>query len=276
MARVLILSSWVSFGHVGLCAGTPVLMALGHEVTQLPTTILSNHPGWAHAAGAETPVPRLRAMIEALAANGWLASHTALLVGYMPSPGHVALARETAERLRQANPEARLVVDPVLGDAPKGLYVPEEVAVALRDMLVPRADVLTPNLFELAWLAGRQIDGLSAARAAARALAPRGEAGRVLLTSPPLGDGRTGILEVSEGGAQLYPTPLRAGVPHGVGDAFSAMIAAGLPVGQALGHLDALIEASLGAPHLNIAAAASRWVVADPVPAAPDPLPEEV
>ena len=52
MARILILSSWVAHGHVGLSAAAPALQALGHEVTQLPTTVLSNHPGWPHVARA--------------------------------------------------------------------------------------------------------------------------------------------------------------------------------------------------------------------------------
>ncbi len=47
---------------------------------------------------------------------------------------------------RRADPP-RIVVDPVLGDDPKGLYVPEAVAAELREQLVPLADVVTPNAF---------------------------------------------------------------------------------------------------------------------------------
>jgi len=275
LARVVILSSWVSYGHVGLCAGAPVLQALGHEVTQLPTVILSNHPGWARVAGAPVPPAHTRAVLDAIAANGWLAGHDALLVGYLPGPDHVALACEVADRLRAANPRARIVVDPVLGDAPGGLYLPEAVAARLRDLLLPLADVLTPNRFELEWLSGRPVDDPGAAIAAACALSAAGGAERVLLTSPPLGAGDTGVLDIAPARAILYRTASCDGVPHGVGDAFSAMIAAGLSVGAALGHLDALIRDSLGAPHLRIAAAAPRWRLAAPIPGAPHPLTEE-
>ena len=48
------------------------------------------------------------------------------------------------------------------------------------------------------------------------------------------------------------------------------MIAAGLAPGQALGHLDALIAASTGAPHLPIAETAGHWTTAAAV--APSPL----
>ena len=33
-------------------------------------------------------------------------------------------------------------MDPILGDEPKGLYIAQEAAEAIRDLLVPRADVL--------------------------------------------------------------------------------------------------------------------------------------
>ena len=76
------------------------------------------------------------------------------------------------------------------------------------------------------------------------------------MTSPPIGDGQTGILADAPGATALYRTELIAGdtsVPHGVGDAFSALIAGGAPVGTALGQLRALIACSVGAPHLRIA-----------------------
>ncbi|ARE38714.1 Pyridoxal kinase [Rhodovulum sp. P5] len=269
MERVLVLSSEVAFGHVGLSAARPVLTALGVPVTGLPTVVLSNHPGWPHVSGMPVPVETLQAMVEALAANGWLHEHFALLIGYLPSAGHVALAADLAERLRQARPDARVVVDPVLGDAPKGLYVPREVAEAIRDRLVPLADVLTPNQFELGFLSGHDVRDLADAQAAADALLDTGQAGKVLLTSPPLGDGRTGIIAVTADGGTQFCTPLREDVPHGVGDAFAAMIAAGLEVGAALGHLDRLIGDSQGAPHLRIVETRHQWVAAPPVPAEP-------
>ena len=171
MARILILSSWVAHGHVGLSAAAPALQALGHSVTQLPTTLLSNHPGWPHAAGRAMPPDTLREMIDALGANGWLTQQDALLTGYLPSVAHVALAAELMKRLRESAPNAlRVVVDPVMGDEPTGLYIPEAVACAIRDALCPLADILTPNLFELGWLAKRPVSSLAETRAAAETL----------------------------------------------------------------------------------------------------------
>ncbi|MGC9419866.1 MAG: bifunctional hydroxymethylpyrimidine kinase/phosphomethylpyrimidine kinase, partial [Rhodovulum sp.] len=159
MARIVMLSSWVAHGHVGLSAAAPAVQALGHGVTQLPTTILSNHPGWPRVAGAPLPAPQIAAMIEALAGNGWLAGVDAVLTGYLPTPAHVDLAAGLIERLRTGDVRPRVVVDPVLGDDPDGRYIAADAARALRDRLVPLADILTPNRFELGWLTGlRAVD----------------------------------------------------------------------------------------------------------------------
>lgn len=258
------LSSWVASGHVGLSAAAPAVQILGGEVTQLPTTILSNHAGWPHRHGGPLAVGQIWAMVDALEANGWLAGHDALVTGYLPSPEHVDLAARLIDRMRRASERLRVVVDPVLGDDPKGLYVAPEIAAAVRDRLVPLADVLTPNRFELSWLSGRPVDDLSAAQAAARRLLA-GKVQEVLVTSVPVSATETGVMAVSHDSARLWASPLRTGVPNGVGDVFSGLVAAGLTTGAALGHLAALIDASLGKDHLKIAQSAPHWTGAGPV-----------
>lgn len=272
MACILILSSWVARGHVGLSAAVPVLQALGHSVTQLPTILLSNHPGWPDVAGEVVPPETLRAMIDALAENGWLDDHDALLTGYLPTEAHVELAAELVSRQR-ASSTPRVVVDPVIGDAPGGLYLPERVAETLRTRLCPLADLLTPNLFELGWLTDKSVQDLPEATLAAEVLRKQCRSDTVLVTSAPLGPGRTGVLAGDTDGSQVYATTRFDGVPHGVGDVFSALIAAGLSTGTALGHLQALISHSVSKDHLRIIEASEHWVTADPQQ--PTHLPEK-
>ena len=203
-------------------------------------------------------------MIEALDANGWLGEHDALLTGYLPTTGHVDLACRLGDRMKRLNPEVRVITDPVLGDSHTGLYIAQWSAAALRDRLAPLAYTLTPNAFELGWLTGLPVGTIAQAATAARRLMASGKATRILVTSPPMTPGETGVLEVTADSAALYRTPMHANVPQGTGDAFSAMIAAGIPVDQALGHLDTLVKASVGAPHLRIAETASFWRLAAP------------
>ena len=274
MSRVLIMSSWTSVGDVGLAAAAPVLQALGHDVTQLPTIILSNHPAWPRFAGQIMAPERLAEMIDALDANGLLDGHDALLTGYLPSAAHVALACDIVDRLARRGPRPKVVVDPILGDDPKGLYLAEEAALAVRDSLLPLADIMTPNCFELGWLTGRSVATLAEVRAAAASLTG-GSQRAVLVTSPPISDGHSGVFAVGANEEALFRTPRIANVPNGAGDAFSAMIAAGLSVGAALGHLQALVEASSGADRLAIVSAADRWtrapaIASERLPAAED------
>lgn len=267
MAHIVALSSWVAHGHVGLSAAAPVLQRLGHRVTQLPTVQLSNHPGFAHVAGERTPPDTLRAMIGALGANGWLETVDAVLTGYLPSAEHVEIAVELVDLLKACG--ARVVIDPVLGDSPKGLYIGKDAADALRDGLIAKADVLTPNTFELSWLAERPADTIPDTVAAVTSL--RRANAEVFVTSAPFAEDETGVLAVRSIGVTAFRTPSVAEglVPNGVGDVFSALIATGLPVEQALGHLQALIGESRGAPHLRIAEATSVWSAAPPVAGTP-------
>ena len=270
MAHILALSSWVANGHVGLSAAAPVLQALGHRVTQLPTVQLSNHPGFEQIAGNRTDPDMLRAMFGALDRNGLINDVDTILTGYLPSAAHVDVAVDLIEHFK--GQDVRVVVDPVLGDLPKGLYIAAEAAAALRDRLVPIADVLTPNAFELSWLTGCPTEKLDAAADAAAALEMRAPFGEVLVTSAPFEGNRTGVLSVSPNGLVSFQTqrvPETHAVPHGVGDVFSALVAAGLPPGAALGHLHTIIAHSLDAPHLRISETTHLWTKAAPVKARP-------
>lgn len=266
MSHILAISSWVAHGHVGLSAIAPVLQALGHNVTQLPTTLLSNHPGFEHAEGNATPVGTLRSIIAALEANGWLETVDTVLTGYLPSAAHVDVAIDLIERLPTARPS--LVIDPVLGDHPKGLYIPREAADALRNDLVAKADIITPNLFELSWLTGRDTTTLHETSEAARYLCSLGRLEEVIVTSPLFSGGSTGLLSVTASDVVAFEATAASQdelVPHGVGDAFSALVSAKLPTGQALGCLQALIHSSLGGQHLRIAETANVWTTANSI-----------
>lgn len=264
---ILMMSSSVAFGHVGLSAASPAVQQLGVRTTLLPTVLYSNHLGLPHIAGGPIPPGQLDEMIDAIDGNGWLSGHGTLLLGFMPSVAHVELAARLAARLRRMVPEARVVLDPILGDHPGGLYVPVEVGHALRDQLLSLADVLTPNRFELGWLTGAPTDTLAEAAQAAQLLRDKAGGAVVHGTSAPVSDTETGVLSLDDDGMQLHGHPLHQGVPHGVGDIFAGFIAAGLSPAAALGHLQALVEESLGHPHLRIAETADIWTAAAPLPA---------
>jgi len=269
MARVLALSSHVAYGSVGLAAIVPALQWLGHEVMALPTVILSNHPGYGRFSGEQVSTASLDMMIDALEANGWLCDIDAVLTGYLPSPGHVATASLAVQKVRSANPDALFYCDPVLGDDPKGLYIDAAAAAALRDELLPLADLAVPNRFELAWLSGQSVDSLELAVEAARRL----PVPVTLATSLSVTGSSLSTVLIEENRSTACTVTWREGVGHGTGDLMSALFLGhtlkGMGSAEALAltvaQVEATIVASPSGGELSLAAAAAKWTRADPL-----------
>ena len=273
MAKVLSISSQVVFGHVGNSAATFVMRRMGHEVLSAPTILLSNRPGYRAIAGERTDPQKLGAMLEALAANGWLKGLDAVLTGYIPSAGHAGLCAEWVERIKAVNPAIIYLCDPIIGDEPDGIYIDEAAAKAVRDRLLPLADIVTPNVFELAWLSGRAIPDAASALRAARLL------GRpaMVVTSAPASAGRIANMLV-EGGqaAAATASPRREVKAHGTGDFFASTFLShklrGLDNVSALrasaAAIDLVVERSAGRSELALIETQDLWAAASP-PLAP-------
>jgi pyridoxine kinase len=207
--RILAMSSQVAWGPVGLTAAVPALQAQGHEVVAVPTVTLSNHPGHGKPAGFPTDPAHMASIIDTLGEMGVLKGCGAILTGYFTSTQQV----DQAARAILAVPDAFVLVDPVIGDN-GALYVPGDVAEAVRELLLPLATCVTPNAFELGWLAGHEVvDEASAIEAAHQLPAPE-----VLATSVPVGSDRLATLAVTDGPVARHVALRRGEVPHGTGD----------------------------------------------------------
>jgi pyridoxine kinase len=247
VARIVALSSLVTYGHVGLRAMVPALERLGHEVFALPTVVLSSHAAYPQVAGTPMSRATLEQMAEALEANGWLASVDMVITGYLPTQPHVAFAASLVHRIRRQSPAMTFVCDPVLGDHPGGLYLPAETAAAVRDDLLPLARIATPNAFELAWLSNQPVASIETAVTAARSLPPA----TVLATSIPAPAARLATLLVDGDAAEFTSVPLRPKAPSGTGDLLTALFAGSCAIGQnksaALASASAWLEQCLAA-----------------------------
>ncbi|MBJ7536047.1 pyridoxal kinase [Rhodomicrobium vannielii ATCC 17100] len=270
MAKVLSISSQVIYGHVGNSATAFVMQRMGHDVLPLPTILLSNRPGYKALAGEPVAVDKLDALLRAAEENGWLSEIDGVLTGYIPTPEHAELSRHWIAKIRAANPAALYLCDPVVGDLPRGLYVSEATAEAVRDVLVPEADAVTPNLFELGWLARRPIASPASAIAAALALARP----TVVVTSAPSGKPDS-VANILVKGGEVFATvsPRRALTAHGTGDALAAFLlsyklngfVASASLRAATAAIDAVIEKSEGRSELALIETQAVWAAADPV-----------
>ena len=219
--NVLSIQSDVVYGHVGNGAARFALQRQGHEVWAVATVLLSSHAGYAKVGGESLPADLLRRLIDGLDANGWLGQADAVLSGYLGHRDHAAVVADAVRRAKAANRGALYCLDPVFGDAGRA-YAKPGVAEAMARELLPLADIVTPNLFELSSLTSVAIRNADDAHVAAKRL------GRpiVLVTSVPVSGGRIGTLAVSKDEAWLAATPLLQNPPHGSGDLTAAMFLA--------------------------------------------------
>jgi pyridoxine kinase len=222
MARVLILSSYVAASRVGGAAQALALARLGIEPILIPTTLFGRHPGHGPPGGAPVEPETMEAMLGAVEAQGLFAHIDAVITGHFSSAEQVAIAAGAIHRVREANSSARIVVDPIMGDVDKGLYVREPVAEALAADLVPPADLLAPNAWELARLSGQPVEGVASALAAARAI------GRpTLVSSVETRDGLS-VLYADRESAWTAAHRRAPAAPNGAGDMLTALFVASL------------------------------------------------
>ena len=134
--------------------------------------------------------------------------------------------------------------DPVMGDEGRGFFVRPGIPEFFRDHAVPAADIVTPNQFELAWLAGRPVDE-PGRRAGGCGRGPRHRPAIVVCTSLDVGDpDELGILAHSAEASWLCRTPRLPITLNGTGDAFTALF---LGTWLATGRLDATLERAVAA-----------------------------
>lgn len=239
---VLSIQSEVVYGHVGQGAARFALQLMGFEVLALPTVLLSNHPGHGGAAGETVPADKLRVLLHGLSSRGVFKRTIAILSGYLGEPAHALLVAEAVERIKRESSSAIYMCDPVFGDD-GGAYAKPGIAEAMARDLVPIADIVTPNRFELVSLTARQISNPATAIAAANMLA-RPEA---VVTSVPIAEGGIGAVAVKGGKAWSAGGPRLDGVPNGTGDLLSALYLGwrlkGLSPSSALGRATGAVHA---------------------------------
>lgn len=225
---VIVISSHVVRGSVGNRAAVFALEALGFPVWAVPTVLLPWHPGHSTATRIVPPAEEFGALIRDLCSAPWIGEVGAILSGYLGDAGQAALVAELVTAVRKSNPDALYLCDPVIGDV-GGLYVGQPVAEAIRDLLIPVADIATPNVHELGWLSGAPIADSRSMIAAAQTLGPA----RVLVTSAiAMMSGSTGNLLVCGGQARMAEHRLIDNPPNGLGDLMSALFLARLLEGQ--------------------------------------------
>lgn len=223
---VVSVQSQVVYGRVGNNVAVPTLAALGLAVAAVPTVLFSNTPHYPTIHGGALPIEWFSGYLQDLSAREALHALRAILVGYLGNPTQAAVLARWISLILAGRPDLRIVIDPVIGDHDHGVYVESGMVEAYRRHLLPLANGLTPNGFELERLTGQPVAGIESVIIAARMLLT-GRTQWVAVTSAApdtWAAGEMQVVLVTRTQAQVITHPRIDATPKGTGDLFSAAL----------------------------------------------------
>ncbi|HET9860585.1 MAG TPA: pyridoxal kinase PdxY [Nocardioidaceae bacterium] len=272
--NILSIQSLVAYGHAGNSAALFPLQRLGMQVWPVVTVHFSNHTGYGDWRGPLLSPGDIAEVIRGVEDRGALETCDAVLSGYQGAEDVGAVILDAVKTVKSLNPEAIYCCDPVMGDLGRGFFVRPGIPEFMRDNVVPKANVITPNHFELNFLSGSEahtLDDLLAAVEVVRDSGPE----TVLVTSVILDEtpeDSLDMLAVSGPGAWSVRTPRLAVNPPGAGDLTTAVFLANLLSGHDLpttlarttSAVFAVVEATDRAGQREMQIVATQDAIADP------------
>ena len=225
MSNILSIQSAVAFGHVGNSAAVFPLQRIGHEVWPVYTVNYSNHTGYGAWEGPIIPAADVAAVLRGIRDRNAFPLIDATLTGYQASPEIGDVIVDAVTEIKAANPDALYACDPVMGSATSGCFVPDAVPPMFREKVVPAADIITPNQFELGYLTERDVTDLDSTLAAVDAAREMGPS-TVLVTSvnrPETPEDAIEMIAVDDHGKWIVRTPRLPFKRNGSGDVTAAL-----------------------------------------------------
>jgi pyridoxine kinase len=227
---ILSIQSLVAYGHAGNSAALFPLQRLGKEVWPVMTVHFSNHTGYGAWRGPLLSAQDVAEVVTGVEERGAMDRCEAVLSGYQGAEDMGAVILDAVAMVKRHNAQAVYCCDPVMGDVGRGMFVRPGIPEFLRDRVVPAADVVTPNHFELDFLAGTETTTLPELLAATERVRASGPS-VVLVTSVLLSDtpqDRLDLVVDSPTGAWRVRTPRLSVSPPGAGDLTAAVFLANL------------------------------------------------
>jgi pyridoxine kinase len=230
VTTILSIQSSVAFGHVGNSAAAFALQRMGVVTYPVLTVHYSNTTAYQSWRGPVFKASEVADVIRGVDERGALTGVDAVLTGYQGSEEMGETILSAVALVKERNPKAVYCADPVMGDVGRGFYVASGIPGFLRDKVVPQADILTPNQFELDFLTDSETRSLADLLAAADQLRERGPA-TVLVTSAIAEDAppdTISMVAVRADEAWLVTTPKIGRTFTGSGDVTTAVFLARL------------------------------------------------
>jgi pyridoxine kinase len=210
--NILSIQSHVAYGHVGNSAAVFPLQRIGVEVWPVNTVQFSNHTGYGAWRGCAFDGAAIRLLVQGIDERGVLGECDGVLSGYLGSPDIGEAVIDAVARVK-------------IGDAERGVFVGRGIPEFVKQRLLPAADMVTPNQFELGHLAGCGTASMAEVAAAIDTVHARGPR-VVFVTSLAVDDTPDDALDlvVSEASARWrLRVPRLPVVANGAGDAIAAL-----------------------------------------------------
>lgn len=225
VTTILSIQSTVAFGHAGNSAAVFPMQRLGVDVWPVITVHFSNNTSYGTWRGPLLAAADIDEVVTGIDEREVLKRADAVLSGYQGTVEVGSTILRAAALVKQRNASALYCCDPVMGDVGRGFFVRPGVPEFLRDEVVPTADIVTPNHFELNFLTGTESGTLTEVLAAADQLRARGP--RTVLVTSVVHDAQQpetlDMIAVDDTGAWLVTTPLLDRQFTGSGDLTTAM-----------------------------------------------------
>ena len=160
--RLAVISSFAGFGKISITAALPIISVMQVQACPLPTSVLSSHLAYSPCHKADFTEHMQKYL------NAWNdigVSFDGLYLGYVgnpaqldiikhlldsTSPNHSGMTVPSVSRL--LNPDAKIIIDPVMGDHGKAYSTVTQSQVEKMKHLIQKAHLITPNLTEACML----------------------------------------------------------------------------------------------------------------------------
>ena len=160
--RLAVISSFAGFGKISITAALPIISVMQVQACPLPTSILSSHLAYSPCHKADFTEHMQKYL------NAWNdigVSFDGLYLGYVGNPAQLDIIKHLLDSTfpnhsgmtvpsvsRLLNPDAKIIIDPVMGDHGKAYSTVTQSQVEKMKHLIQKAHLITPNLTEACML----------------------------------------------------------------------------------------------------------------------------